>query len=389
MFNVSACVFVTSNESEAAIRCGHFWALGEFPQLSPQVETIKTVTYHYVLPVIIVFGIVGNLINVLILRYFTGKTFAYLFWLAVSDLAALTVATCWVYRVSSSPLSILDAYITCHILHEAVHMFCASSAFIVVTLTIIRFCAVCFPISSAFSAKNHSRTKLIIALCFAFAFILYVPMSFLYKIETIIFHNETSQTTICHVCKFSELNDHNFGRVYVTVRETISRIFPVIIVALLNICIIIALVRYQERRASLGCSSDRKKQAEEKRLMALLKAVMIIFLICTTPIAILQKTLVASQIDDFAYELFRAAANILVMLNTAMNFYLYCFYSAAIRQRLTFLFCRHFAITMNVPPNSISLERPTNHSIGQTHISPSTNSAYISHDEHEITAESP
>ena len=81
-------------------------------------------------------------------------------------------------------------------------------------------------------------------------------------------------------------------------------------------------------------------------LVLVLISIVLLFVVCTTPAALL--SIIISQSSqpslsaNLGFQIFRAVSNNLEFLNFALNFYIYCLCSAEIRRAfvLTFLWCR-------------------------------------------------
>ena len=73
-------------------------------------------------------------------------------------------------------------------------------------------------------------------------------------------------------------------------------------------------------------------------LVLVLISIVILFMFCTTPAAILSILFSAKLDDNFGCQIFRAIANNLELLNFALNFYIYCLCSGEIRRAFVVLF---------------------------------------------------
>ena len=97
-----------------------------------------------------------------------------------------------------------------------------------------------------------------------------------------------------------------------------------------------ALVRNSTQRAS---TRRRSLQSPEERMLVLvLISIVVLFVCCTTPAAILSILYSVKYKDDLGFQVFRALANNLELLNFALNFYIYCLCSAEIRRAFVSLF---------------------------------------------------
>ena len=73
-------------------------------------------------------------------------------------------------------------------------------------------------------------------------------------------------------------------------------------------------------------------------LVLVLISIIVLFVCCTTPAAILSILFSVKLEQHPAFQIFRAVANNLELLNFASNFYIYCLCSAEIRRAFVTLF---------------------------------------------------
>jgi hypothetical protein len=71
---------------------------------------------------------------------------------------------------------------------------------------------------------------------------------------------------------------------------------------------------------------------EERMLVVVLISIVVLFVCCTTPAAVLSILYTAKLNRHLGFQIFRAVANNLELLNFALNFYIYCLCSAEIRR---------------------------------------------------------
>ena len=71
-------------------------------------------------------------------------------------------------------------------------------------------------------------------------------------------------------------------------------------------------------------------------------SIVILFVCCTTPAALLSVMFSNSLKGNLGFQIFRAVSNNLELVFFALNFYIYCLCSAEIRRAfvLTFLWCK-------------------------------------------------
>jgi len=75
-------------------------------------------------------------------------------------------------------------------------------------------------------------------------------------------------------------------------------------------------------------------------LVLVLISIVVLFVCCTTPAAILSILYSVKLNNNLGFQVFRALANNLELLNFALNFYIYCLCSAEIRRAFASLFLK-------------------------------------------------
>jgi hypothetical protein len=119
---------------------------------------------------------------------------------------------------------------------------------------------------------------------------------------------------------------------YLFIRAIFLRIGPTVILAILNTLILYKFFKIAE---DLPGSLN---SAEERRLVLLLISIVLLFICCTTPAAVLSIYHTTKLDDHLGFQVFRAVANNLELVNFSLNFYIYCLCSEEIRRAFASLF---------------------------------------------------
>lgn len=333
-----------------------------------KLHQLKVIGYAIIGSVIVGLGILGNVINLIVLTRpnLKGVTFVYLTWLATSDLVSLLVGIPSLLRLHGiQPRSYAAAIYYAHLDIAIVNSFMATSVFLVVALTVDRYFSVCLP--TRFKEVHTTRiARHCILAAYVVPFFLYLPICF--QKETVISENHSNYTEYI-ACEHQTVTNHPAFKVYLYVKEIIVRLGPVVILALLNTAIIITFRKTVKKKKILLRSSligtnqlreGNKKFREEKRLVALLGGISILFFICMTPAAVLTLLNSDEKERNFGFQTFRAVANVLELANYAMNFYVYCLCSSEIRRTFLRLFiCRRLPKNTHNFSNKLSFESST------------------------------
>ncbi|XP_047499642.1 probable G-protein coupled receptor AH9.1 isoform X2 [Penaeus chinensis] len=324
---------------------------------SPELQVLQDVFYRYVMPVLIITGVLTNVINILTLwkvnqlqkhqqnRQAQTTTYRYLFWLAIADmLASLSLVPAIVF-LEREELPYGWAFYYAHFETPLMNGLTSASVYIVVGLSVDRYIAVCHP--RRYVEISAPRLAAIRIVCsFLVPVVLYFPQGFFLEVVCAVSgagwtyqSNQTNESAKEHYELFVEL---------------CHRIFPAIILAVLNGCIIYTfhkttakrnqmrskpLVSMQPSSASKG-SEDQSRRHQEKRLVYLLVAIVVSFLATTLPAAVLA----LSDIDGptygyFGLEVFRAIANCLEAFGLSLNFVLYFVFVSSVREVLKKAVC--------------------------------------------------
>lgn len=202
-------------------------------------------------------------------------------------------------------------------------------------LTLERYVSVCHP--------GHARPILgspirAVTLIPILTFILYIPVMFRSYVKTCRLLPEGN--VIFQRTENTDYLSHPLYSVYKVVLELIFKVVPVILLAALNLRILIVYRRSCEKRRKMTLSrttsgeEDPRKFAEERRLVLLLGSTSILFLVCVTPMVILNVTLSDVNLMKYPYQVFRAIANLLEVTNYSITFYIYCLFSEDFRNTL-------------------------------------------------------
>lgn len=377
-------VILTSKDT-ADHFCSHFYTGPTAKFTSPGIDFVRNLEFHFILPAVAVLGLVGNTINLFVLRSFTGRTFFYLFWLAVSDLSTMFFDSLFSLGYSRAPNNPIIAFLQCHFVPGGAGALLTCSNFIVVVLTVDRFRAVCYPIETRAKQKN-SHAGLKVFLCFISALIVFSPIMYLWEVKSVVVELGANQdrTTLCYLCQRRKFSNRALISYYGIVLAVFSKIIPILIVASINIAIVVGLNKHQTERSITLQIGPVSRESAEDRLKVLIMTITTVFIVCLTPLAIRQ-LFFRREPRTLEFAIFKAVSLVMIHLNTACNFYVYCFCSEAIRNRLREI-CRRFltsakrrlagkpALTASTTPSTPSTPGTPNTGISMISLDPFTDS---------------
>ncbi|KAG5869228.1 hypothetical protein JTB14_035664 [Gonioctena quinquepunctata] len=170
-------------------------------------------------------------------------------------------------------------------------------------LTLERYVSVCHPGHARPILGSPIRAVTLIPLS---TFIFYIPTLFRSQVKTCKLLPET--ILLYQRIEDTEYINHPIYSVYKVVLELIFKVIPVILLAALNLRILVVYRRSCERRRKMTLSrkcsgeEDPRKFAEERRLVLLLGSTSILFLICVTPMVVLNVTLSEANLIKYPYQ---------------------------------------------------------------------------------------
>lgn len=170
-------------------------------------------------------------------------------------------------------------------------------------LTLERYVSVCHPGYIRPLLGSPRRTVAVIPVL---TFVLYIPTLFRNQIRTC--RLATENIIIYQRMEDTEYINHFLYGIYKVILELIFKVVPIFLLAALNLRILIVYRRSCERRRKMilsrKCSTDDdpRKFAEERRLVLLLGSTSILFLVCVTPMVILNVTLSDANLMKYPYQ---------------------------------------------------------------------------------------
>ncbi|CAI2358229.1 unnamed protein product [Caenorhabditis sp. 36 PRJEB53466] len=327
------CQFLRKNESI------DFSTLLSHSAKEEATSNINKITYAYIAPFIIIFGIVGDVLTVVTLTHpllrKSSIIYTYLTLLAMTDLLTqFSVIPMIMWLLDIRACSKTSAFFYAHVGFPLANALMGSSVWVVVFLTLSQYMAVCKPF--AYGLRSHKICYILFALSYIFNFCIYAPWAIKKNVHDI--SEMVPEHFFESVCPYvvCDAKRPDWFVIYETARELISRIFPFFLVAFLNVKILITYRNTKKDRMERLANSQKKfmfekSEREEKRLFILLFAIVIVFFVCTIPAAPLTILVADTKSNNVGFQIFRAVVNLLEFTKFAMNFYFYCLINPDIR----------------------------------------------------------
>ncbi|KAL3989406.1 7 transmembrane receptor (rhodopsin family) protein [Acanthocheilonema viteae] len=322
-----------------------------------RVSFVNRITYGYIAPVIISFGIIGDIMTVATLTRSLFKRspiiYTYLILLAITDLSTLlSVIPMILWLLDCRLCSYPSALYYAHIGFPLVNALMGASVWIVVFLTMSQYMAVCHPFHHRY-LRTRKMCLLLVIISYVINFCIYAP----WAVKKVLYELPPGIAS----CRFviCDRKIEMWYKAYEWCRETISRLLPFVLVAYFNSKILITYrSTKKERFQRLAFNQQKistKTEQEEKQLFTLLFSIVIIFFICTIPAAPLTIFVSDKRSFNVPFQTIRAIINVMEFAKFALNFYFYCLINPKIR-----LICFHMIRCRTIKKPSLILDQSTN-----------------------------
>lgn len=188
-------------------------------------------------------------------------------------------------------------------------------------LTLERYVSVCHPGHARPILGSPKRAVILIP---AATFLLYLPAAFRSQVTMCKLH--PTGTTLYQRQDVPTVAGHPLYSAYTVILELIFKVIPTILLAALNLRILIVYRRSCERRRRMTLSrttsgdEDPRKFAEERRLVLLLGSTSILFLVCVSPMVILNVTLSEDNLTRYPYQVRIYKLSVIVYLRTQTTY---------------------------------------------------------------------
>ncbi|XP_046681022.1 G-protein coupled receptor dmsr-1-like [Homalodisca vitripennis] len=321
--------------------------------------------HGYVSLLVCVFGSVANVLNIAVLtrREMSSPTNTILTGLAVADLLVMLEYipfACHMYlpqRPKRERFSYGWALFV--LLHAQVSQVCHTiSIWLTVTLAVWRYIAVAYPQHNR-EWCGMQRTIAVIVFGYIFCPLLCVPLYLAFEIEPKIAllgedgndaqpNSTIAYNTTLYVVDLSAMgkaNNNLLMDINFWVYSVVIKIIPCIALTVLSLRLICALLDTKRRREKLTSGSKKttrllEKERQTDRTTRMLLAVLLLFLLTEVPQGILGmlSVMLGQRFFRDCYNKLGEVMDILALINSAINFILYCAMSRQFRTTFSVLF---------------------------------------------------
>ncbi|KAL3860357.1 hypothetical protein ACJMK2_010493 [Sinanodonta woodiana] len=296
---------------------------------SHSMVTFQYYTWGVVANIIAVYGLIGNILSIIVLHHcqMRNSTSYYLISLAIYDILVLLSMVLFmslptIYLEKNVMQNYFFAYKYMHPFVYPVALIAQTgTVYTTLACTVERYIAVCRPLHAA-NTCTLSRTKRVIFIIFFCSITYNIPRFLEYK--TIQVYDSFSNTTVPEVTYTDLGMNKTFQRVYFVYSYLLFMfLLPFGIISILNILLIRAVNNARLDRNVISASVSK-----EKNLTVMLIVLINTFLACQLPALFDNIIFTISDQNKLrcsvAYVEFTTISNLLVVVNSAINFMLYC-----------------------------------------------------------------
>lgn len=324
--------------------------------------------YHgYISSIICLFGVISNIVNIIVLtrRHMVTPTNCILTALAITDMVTMSIYFVYAvyFYIITQPLDRYqhtEGWMYFIIVNNLAVITCHNMAmWLTVSLAVFRYIFVCHHVV-ANQWCSLARAKLTIILIVVVSIVLCVPNYFLYQVKDLsdfykLDDNATQNLTVSgYWIEKSDLVQNNplYQPITFWIYGVIIKIAPCILLTILSTLIIMTMHQASVRRKRLLSQSNSRHNeemsAEHNRTTMMLVMVVLFFVVTEFPQGILAG--ISGLNDTFFNQVYSNLGDVmdlLVLINSAINFLLYCIMSQQFRDTFKNLFLCSFVRNFN------------------------------------------
>ena len=279
------------------------------------------VIYYFCVPILCVFGIIGNILSVIVLDRddVMRKTTRFLLQnVAVADIGFL-VSCIFIFTLDGfTDINVQNVFaITVPYMLPMASIFQMTTTYAVVIVTVDRYIAICRPLQSVkISTMRNARWA--VGITWVVAAIYNIPRFFELHTKSYACEDSDGAIQMCYYMKRTSFSSTRvYGMVYDTVLYFVVRVCtPLLILIICNVKLIKA-VRSSSARHDVS-------HTHQKNTTVMLISVVIVFFVCTIPTVVCYVYVnILSNYDWYIAITLLYFANLLLVVNSAFNFVVY------------------------------------------------------------------
>lgn len=329
-----------------------------------KLAEIQQLLYGIIVPLVCVFGFVGNILNVIVFTQKKGSkvldeveycTTICLVALAVSDMmfCLTTFPNAFILRNRQTEVFHKSEFMLYYLVYSTaiISTFIMSSTLMTVLTAVMRYLAICHPFRSRQFITIRSTTAAIV-IAYALSFIFNIPYMWRYEINQYCLEIDDFKTI-----DDAELHTNTtFVYAYKVLWAIFGNFIPLIILLYCNIRLIRALHISKQLRL-LHSRDDTSCLSAHRRINITLITIIILFFILVAPSEIMKfifYIMKENSMDKFTYNVVSDITNTLQTINFSVNFILYYVIIAPFRKTLNEFVCAFTRPKRNTIPRDRS-----------------------------------
>ena len=209
-----------------------------------------------------------------------------------------------------------------------------------------RYIAVSMPLHAS-RLCSKKKVQIEITTMTVFIFIYNIPRFFEYQYVNVNV-TDVNNNTVVEEQNVGLISSHIYNILYENVAYCLFVfLIPLLILIIFNVHLVKNLKKASDRRKVMKASiskSGGKSSAEENNITLVMIIIIIVFIVCQTPASINQ--ILFYVLDESyknncgSYIKYYHLSNLLIIMNSSVNFIIYCLFRRQFQQELRALFCR-------------------------------------------------
>lgn len=310
--------------------------------------------FEVILPILCISGIIGIILTVIVLsrKNMCTSTNTYLMSLAVADWGFLCLLSCRSLEkhLTGNALAMFGVFF--EYAQIFINVFLLSSVWLTVMLAVERYIAICHPLR-AISICTVKRSRIIIAIIFSVSFYFRVPNFFEMKVEYFDWCGEK----LAHVTDTPLGANTTYKIAYAWIVDcVVCAIIPFTLLVFLNSRLVLEIrksTRYLRYHIGMNSNMQNIISHEQLKITMMLVSVVVAFFVCQGPFVVYGAYVNINRfkllkINESRFNIIRCVSLFLLVIKSAFNFILYCWFSEKFWNTFKRVFCIRYCTMKHV-----------------------------------------